>query len=284
VQRAQEKVKANTGLTEAAQLEQENAQARLRVLQLAKTSAESQDAEHTELKKELAAVQLDIDQADAISTAKTAVTGAKTSIQAKAGEITGSIQQELNDLTGPEAPLSNSEHQLSELMLSSAKKGALTRRLNSLQSKLNEVEQKQQCQPKVKPEEVKQAEGECSAANLAVLQAPELIRDAEIKFQALQEELAEAENRESVAKANRDEVEQLFLKDIAFTGPDPEGFVTATVELWQDLPPDYSLQWTLNGIPFQADKQEKKIRFPTQVQPGVGYDINVNLQKDSTTK
>jgi hypothetical protein len=151
-----------------------------------------------------------------------------------------------------------------------------------LERELNKVEGEQGRETGVNPDEIDQARSDYIAANRAVLDAPEAERSTQVQLQAARAEVAEAEDRYSTAQAGRAEAEQLYIEDIDLAGPGADGFLIATARLLQKPPANYSLQWTVDGIPADADS-EGKLRLDTKGLPHGDYVIDVHLERASKT-
>jgi hypothetical protein len=315
LQVAQQQADEASGLTEAAQRQQENVQAKLRVLELAEADHNALQAKHAELDTELATAKKERDQAQVAHEASAAIAAAirdmnnwtraaekvgglfgksatniknirapndvKPSLATEADKLEGqeaSLREQVGTLQKPQDDLTKADETLKRLALTSQRRIAQRRTVEHLERQLEAVKEEEEDQTGVKPDDVKRAQSDYIAAKRAVLEAPEVERSTQVKLQAAHAELAEAEDRYNIAQAGRDEAEQLYIEDIDLAGPGADGFLIATARLRQKIPADYSLRWTVDGVPAGADS-EGKVRMNTNGLALGDYVFDVHLER-----
>jgi hypothetical protein len=319
LQLAQQQADEADGLTGAAQRQQENAQAKLRVLELAEADYKSLQAKQAELVTDLATARKERDQAQTAYEASTAITNAVrdmskwTGTAEKAGQLfagsaeelrklpvtddakkalattvtnlegqQASLDKQLDELKTPQGKLSDAEQKFKALALTGPQRAAQRRVVERLERRLDAVKQEEKDETGVDPAEVNQARSDYVAAKRAVLEAPEVERSRRIELQSARAELADAEDRYHSARADRDDAEQLYIEDIDLAGPGADGVVIAKAQLQQDLPEDYSLQWTVDGVPATAE-QDGTLHINTKGLAPRDYEIEVHLGRASKT-
>jgi chromosome segregation ATPase len=322
VQTAEEEAGAAKGLTAAAQRDLKNAEARLRVLELAQAGAESKDPGYAKLVQQLQAASAKYAEAEKQATA---VREAREAL----AEINTAVGEWVTTATQAAAAFGNSADNVYGLSVADDAEAqkrtvgdALRNQGTSLESELGQLgaPQKQrlidadrklegsapsqpqldalkremtrldgQCK-KAQPmqdkapssREVKKAQADYEAAKTAVDEAPEVERDRQAKLQLTREKLAAAEDRLTSALVGKDEAERRLIEDIELTGPGADGYVIAEAKLRYKYLPDGYSLKWTVGG-VSVPATEKTIRIDTKELAAGSYVIAVHLHRDSTT-
>jgi chromosome segregation ATPase len=334
--RAQARANALDGFPAAAQLESDNAEARWRVLDESAKIAEAEKKglreRHDLLQERLSNAEAELSRAkaieDSIQESRSALENITGTDKAtgSAGQWVDSAQQavtalgttatKLNEAANT-APEGHKKDLRSACQTVQAQQRALTERLGTLQSELQEAKRKIQAvpsitglaalqdtittlqtelasveaeqeakHPAVSGADLTKAKTERDNAQLALQEAPEAQRAAQVDLRGRQAELKAAQTGLTVAQNELDKVQQDFVEAIRVSAPDANGWALgrAVLKPGMEIPNGYRLGWTAGGAHVELeDKQGLRVRIDTATLPPGDTDVTARLESLSAT-